>query len=660
MIDGTNVDCLAGIKPKALACSVKTTSPVLGAGALALMLFSASGAQAQCTAAGVNITGVPPAVGDVVAQAAVMAVANVSASVGALVTSINSVNTAFLTQSSAFIGSPANPQPDQQGGGVWTRGVGGHLSASTTATAGNISFGGPISGNVTCNTRTLEDFAGVQIGTDFARLNVNGWNLHAGSTIGYLGSKMQDATPGLYPPASFRDSLQIPFVGVYGAASYGGFLVDGQVRGDFFQNEVADDNHGLSGQRFDARGISLTGNVAYNQNLGNHWFIEPSAGIIWSRTQVDPLNVPGTAVTGTLPAPGSGFVPPWVLTVNDIESTLGRLSVRVGTTVSSGNVVWQPFASASVFHEFEGGVTSSLASNFSAISLGLPTLSSTVSTSSLGTYGQFGLGIAAQVVDTGWVGYLRGDYRTGDNIEGWSVNGGLRYQFAPDPAVRGAGPLIAKAPIYKAPSALAAYNWTGFYIGAYLGAEWGFTNWNFTDDGDTANPRFAGLLGGGEIGYNYQIGKWVFGVEGDAGWTNAHGARPCPTGFFYNCEISAKWLSTATARVGYAYWDRLLVYAKGGAAIAQDRAESWCNTVSQPTISAVVLVGCPSQSDSKTKAGWTVGWGSEFGLTQNVSVKSEIMYFDLGTDRYNITGIPTDIQRNGIISTVGLHFRFGG
>src|ERR1700730_11250037 len=259
MISGIGVGYFTGVRPNVLARSVKTKGLILGAGSLVLMLFSASAAQAQCTAAGVNITGVPPAVGDVVAQAAVMAVANVSASVGALVTSINSANTAFLTQSSAFIGSPANPQPDQEGGGVWARGVGGHLSASTTATAGNISFGTPQQGSITCNTRTMEDFAGVQVGTDFARLNVNGWNLHAGSTIGYLGAKTHDATPGLDPPASFRDSLQIPFVGTYAAASYGGFLIDGQVRGDFFQNEVSDDNHGLAGQRFDARGSSGTG-----------------------------------------------------------------------------------------------------------------------------------------------------------------------------------------------------------------------------------------------------------------------------------------------------------------------------------------------------------------------------------------------------------------
>jgi len=653
MFSAMRLDYAVCIKPKALACGVRTKGPILGAGALALTLFSGSAAQAQCTVSG--LTDLSKVAGGVVANAGVMAVTNVSASVGALISSINTANTAFLTQSSAFIGSPANPQPDQEGGGVWARGVGGHLSVGTTATAGNISFGGPQQGNIICNTHTLEDFAGVQIGTDFARLNVNGWNLHLGSTIGYLGSKTHDATPDLNPPAGFRDSLQIPFVGMYGAASYGAFLIDGQVRGDFFQNDVSDNTHGLSGQRFDARGISLTGNVAYNQKLGNQWFIEPSAGIIWSRTQVDPSHVPGTGVTGT--PIGPGFVPPWVLTVNDIESTLGRLSVRVGTTVTSGNVVWQPFASASVFHEFQGGVTSSLASDFSAMGVsGLPTLSSTVSTSSLGTYGQFGVGVAARVMNTGWVSYLRGDYRTGDNIEGWSVNGGLRYQFVPDPAT-GGGPVFAKAAIYKAPPAPAAYNWNGFYIGAYMGADWGHTNWNF-GDGASIDPHFAGLLGGGEIGYNYQVGKWVFGVEGDVGWTNARGAQPCPTGFFYNCEINTNWLSTATARIGYAYWDRLLTYVKAGAVIAQDRADIVCDTGSRPT--GGIVDGCPSQSDSKTRAGWTVGWGTEFGLTPNLSVKTETMYFDLGSDRYNIGGTPIDIQKNGFISTVGLHYRFGG
>jgi outer membrane immunogenic protein len=72
------------------------------------------------------------------------------------------------------------------------------------------------------------------------------------------------------------------------------------------------------------------------------------------------------------------------------------------------------------------------------------------------------------------------------------------------------------------------------------------------------------------------------------------------------------------------------------------------------------VVGCPSSGDSRTNVGWTAGLGSEFGLTPNVSVKSEIMYFDLGSDRYAIAGIPTDIRRTGFTSTLGLRFRFHG
>jgi len=85
----------AGICPTILANSIKIRSSVLGAGAFVFVLFSGSAAQAQCTSVGLNGLN---ATAPVVAQAAGMAVANVSASVGTLITSINSVNTAFLTQ----------------------------------------------------------------------------------------------------------------------------------------------------------------------------------------------------------------------------------------------------------------------------------------------------------------------------------------------------------------------------------------------------------------------------------------------------------------------------------------------------------------------------------------------------------------------------------
>jgi opacity protein-like surface antigen len=359
------------------------------------------------------------------------------------------------------------------------------------------------------------------------------------------------------------------------------------------------------------------------------------------------MNVPGTLVYGF------GGVPPWTLAVKDIDSTLGRLSVRVGTTVTYDNVILQPFASASVFREFQGRVTSSLTSDFAAINTPAPTLSSTVSVSSVGTYGQFGLGVAAQALDSGWVSFLRGDYRKGDNIEGWSLNGGVRYQFVPERS----GPMIAKAPVYKSPVRETDYSWAGFYVGGQLGATWETARWTL-DRWGTVEPRVAGLLGGGEIGFNHQVGRWVFGIQGDLSWSNAQGARPCPNGFFYSCESELDFLATTTARIGYAYWDRLLVYAKGGLAIAREHNRYSCYTGSQMT-SGVTLVGCPSQTDTNTKTGWTVGWGTEFGLTRAISIKSETSYVDLGTDRFSVAGASTEIQRSGFTSTIGLHVRLG-
>jgi len=606
------------------------------AGAVALALASwGSAAQAQCSATGTAAT---PAVATWTS-----AVASSSSSVTTLVASINAVNNVFLTQSQAFVGTPPDPAPDQQGGGVWARGAGGHFTYDTATTVGNLNLDGPQKGTVGCSNRARQDIGGVQVGSDFARLNVNGWNLHAGLTAGFLETQNQDATyQGLNAPGSFHSNLQVPFAGIYGAASFGGWLVDGQVRGGFYSSQVSDTVQGLAGQRTGARGISISGDVAYRHDLGGQWFIEPSAGFVWARTDVDSLNFPGTIVAVT------GSVPPWTLAVNGIDTDLGRLSTRVGTTVRTGDMmVLQPFASVGVFHDFAPPVASALTSNFQAIGQD-HVFTSTITTSGVGTYGQYGLGVVAQVVDTGWLGYVRGDYRKGDTIEGWTVMGGVRYQFVPDPAQRAAA--ATTAPAYTA-----APDWTGFHVGANLGAGFGSARWNFPD-GAAVNPHFAGVLGGGSIGYDYQAGRWVVGVEAAAGWTDAHGAAPCATGFFYNCEVGVSGLHTVTGRLGYT-WDRLLAYLKTGAVVAQEQTGVQCNATSM--LPAVPLTGCPVETGSRTRVGWTAGLGYEFALTRNISASGEILYFRLAGDDENLAGIAGGLERSGVMSTVGLHYRFG-
>ncbi len=126
-------------------------------------------------------------------------------------------------------------------------------------------------------------------------------------------------------------------------------------------------------------------------------------------------------------------MPPGTITFADVDSVLGRVGVRVGTTFTTPTLALQPFVAANLWHEFEGIPRSqALLARVARFSLDL-------TTTRVGTYGQYGAGLVGQVLNTGWLGYVRVDYRKGDNIEGWGFNGGLRYQWqdaaAPSPAI---------------------------------------------------------------------------------------------------------------------------------------------------------------------------------------------------------------------------------
>lgn len=623
---------------------------ILGGFAVAATLSTPAAAQSPCTST-VPALALTNANGRTIIPATALVPFASGGSINSLVSAINASNTAFLTQSTAFIGSPPNPDPDQLGGGVWARGIGGQSDFKSTSTSTFALNGTPLSGSSSCNTKTQLNFAGVQIGTDTSLLNVDGWNLHGGSTLGYLGAEANDSASG----GSFSDTLQVPFVGLYGAATKGGFFVDGQARWNYYQNTITDSSNGLFGQNLDARGFSVNGNIGYNYGLPDNWFIEPSAGFLWSETWVDPLNTSGTF------ALAQGFAPPGTVSINNIYSALGRVSLRVGTSLDAGGLILQPFATVSGFREFQGNNSATLATQFPLVNVN-GFLAGNLSSTNIGNYGQFGLGVVAILPNTGWLAYVRGDYRTGDHIDGWNMNVGLRYQLNPDhPVITG-----RSADVPGAPLPVAAYNWTGFYLGPSLGVDWGYTNWTAVANGNKTYPRFAGILPGGQVGYNYQYGKWVFGVEGDAGWTNAHGARACPNNFFFNCEINVNSLYTVAGRVGYVWPDRVLWYAKGGLAIGEIRAQTRCNTDSQQVIPFVSPVGllnpaCPAAGTTRTDVGWTVGGGSELALTDNWSVKAETSYFNLGTGRYLADPpVQYDVRRVGWISTIGLNYRFTG
>jgi hypothetical protein len=118
------------------------------------------------------------------------------------------------------------------------------------------------------------------------------------------------------------------------------------------------------------------------------------------------------------------------LRISDINSVLGRASLRIGTSFTAGNFIWQPFLAATVLHEFAGSVisTQSISATGGAGADFDKAIFTTV-TDRVGTYEQVGFGTAVTAGNTGWLGYGRGDVKFGENIQGWGVNFGLRYQW---------------------------------------------------------------------------------------------------------------------------------------------------------------------------------------------------------------------------------------
>lgn len=194
-----------------------------------------------------------------------------------------------------------------------------------------------------------------------------------------------------------------------------------------------------------------------------------------------------------------------------------------------------------------------------------------------------------------------------------------------------AADLPSKAPSYSAPIYA---NWSGFYVGLNAGYGFGTSNWDVPPASTSPKGAVAGLT----LGYNFQTGIWLWGVEGDADWSGMKGDATCALG---TCETKNDWLATVRGRLGYAGWNGLLPYITAGGAGGDIKASD------------------SAGSDSKTKIGWTVGAGLEYALWTNWSVKAEYLYVDLGSFTCSTCSIGgTDVSFKSSLVRAGLNYRF--
>jgi outer membrane immunogenic protein len=214
----------------------------------------------------------------------------------------------------------------------------------------------------------------------------------------------------------------------------------------------------------------------------------------------------------------------------------------------------------------------------------------------------------------------------------------------------------APAPVFVPPP----FTWTGFYVGLNAGGIWpsGSRSASLFDpdagiDGGFLNASFpgglgsqsAGFIGGGQAGYNWQTGAFVLGVETDFdGSTLSKSFNNIGSPFVgpiaaaaglgndfltINGKNSLTWLGTTRARLGFVATpdNRLMIYATGGVAYGGGNSQFTAFDATTNTF----WNGNPSSS----RVGWVIGGGVEYAVTNNITIKGEYLYADLGSSSFN-------------------------
>jgi outer membrane immunogenic protein len=263
----------------------------------------------------------------------------------------------------------------------------------------------------------------------------------------------------------------------------------------------------------------------------------------------------------------------------------------------------------------------------------------------------------------------------------------------------------ADMPVKARPMPVAIYSWNGFYIGGNAGYSWGRANTDQIDStaatsttrcfrtlsttppsdevtgptpicsppnsnliqtfpivtattgvagATSSSANVDGFVGGGQIGYNWQQGTWLYGLETDLQYSAQRGdsvtctTATCVAGTaFGSASHSIRWFGTFRGRLGYLPTDRILLYVTGGAAYAGINSDYISG------INGLTLVG---GSTSNTRLGWTVGGGVEGAVADRWTVKVEYLYADYGSYDANLglSGAVTTVgPKNFVTSTAG-------
>jgi outer membrane immunogenic protein len=171
------------------------------------------------------------------------------------------------------------------------------------------------------------------------------------------------------------------------------------------------------------------------------------------------------------------------------------------------------------------------------------------------------------------------------------------------------------------------FDWTGFYIGVHGGFGGDDFDYDISADDSIVGPfdigaslDSSGFFAGGQLGANWQMGQWVLGAEADIAWSEIEGDLEIDIDGLGSGSAGSEinWFGTGRLRLGFLPTSRLMIYGTGG--VAYGDVESFID-----------IDGLFSESTSDVQVGWTAGGGFEYAVTPNITLKTEYLYVDLGS-----------------------------
>jgi outer membrane immunogenic protein len=239
-----------------------------------------------------------------------------------------------------------------------------------------------------------------------------------------------------------------------------------------------------------------------------------------------------------------------------------------------------------------------------------------------------------------------------------------------------AADLPANVPVYKAPAAVPAFSWTGFYLGGHVGGGSAATDASSVPGGlglagvDTTlwGIRGSGILGGFQAGFNWQLSpNWVIGIEGDGTWTGIKdglsgvattGGVPI-VGSAETISRDIRWLATVRGRIGLTF-DRWMIFGTGGGAFGG------LNFTANSSFGAGAVTFPFAGSSNRT--GWVAGGGVQYAVSNNWLLRGEYLFYRLngssGIGPASVAGFPGTYgyswsDTNIHTARFGIDYKFG-